>query len=90
MAVVGRPKKDDKRDIEIRFRVSAEENERIEKLAEKMQMNKSRLIRNIVLGDIGEFEMINNIGLLPIVQKFKAFYEKNFRSEDYWEKIKEE
>jgi hypothetical protein len=90
MAVVGRPKKEDKRDIEIRFRVSAEENERIEKLAEKMQMNKSRLIRNIVLGDIGEFEMINNIGLLPIVQKFKAFYDKNFKGEDYWEKIKNE
>ena len=46
---VGRPKKDYKRDIEIRFRVSAEENERIEKLVEKMQMNKSRLIRTIVL-----------------------------------------
>lgn len=88
MAKVGRPRKEDKRDIEIRFRVSAEENERIEKLAEKLQMNKSRLIRNIVLGDIGEFEMMTNIGVLPIVQNIKAFYDKNFKGQDYWEKIK--
>lgn len=90
MATVGRPKKEDKRDIEIRFRVSAEENERIEKLAEKLKMNKSRLIRNIVLGDIVEYEMINNIGVLPIVQKAMAFYEKNFKGQDYWDRIKEE
>lgn len=90
MATVGRPKKEDKRDIEIRFRVSAEENERIEILAEKLKMNKSRLIRNIVLGDIVEYEMINNIGVLPIVQKAIAFYEKNFKGQNYWDKIKNE
>lgn len=90
MATVGRPKKEDKKDIEIRFRVSKEENERIEKLAEKMKMNKSRLIRNIVLGEIGDVEMISNIGLLPIVQKTLAFYEKNFKGQDYWERINKE
>lgn len=90
MATVGRPKKEDKRDIEIRFRVSKEENERIEELAEKMKMNKSRMIRNILLGDIGQFEMLNNIGLLPIVQKYLAFYEKNFKNQDYWDRIKKE
>ncbi|MBU4058445.1 hypothetical protein KKC95_02940, partial [bacterium] len=88
MAKVGRPKKEDKRDIEIRFRVSKEENERIEELAEKMQINKSRLIRNIVLGDIGEIEMLSNIGVVPIVQNAMAFYEKNFKGTDYWDKIK--
>ena len=91
MAKVGRPKKEeDKRDIEIRFRVSAEENERIEKLAEKMQMNKSRLIRNIVLGDLGEINMMHNIGFLPIVQNVLSFYEKNFKGVDYWGRIKKE
>ena len=83
MATVGRPKKEDKRDIEIRFRVSKEENERIEKLAEKMKMNKSKLIRNIILGDLGEVEMLNNIGVIPVVQKALAFYEKNFKGKDY-------
>lgn len=90
MAKAGRPKKEDKRDIEIRFRVSEEENKRIERLAEKLKMNKSRLIRNIVLGDIGEYEMINNIGILPIVQNAMAFYEKNFKGNDYWDKINKE
>ena len=90
MAKVGRPKKDDKRDIEIRFRVNEDENERIEKLAKKLKMNKSRLIRNIVLGDLGEMEMVTNIGLLPIVQNVRAFYDKNFKGEDYWEDIKKD
>jgi hypothetical protein len=90
MAKVGRPKKEDKRDIEIRFRVSKEENERIEELAKKMKMNKSRLIRNVLLGDLGNIEMLNNIGLLPIVQNTMAFYEKNFKRQNYWERIKKD
>ena len=90
MATVGRPKKEDKRDIEIRFRVSSEENERIQALAEKMKMNKSKLIRNIVLGDLGEMNMMHNIGFLPIVQNVLAFYEKNFKGVDYWDRIKKE
>ncbi len=91
MAKVGRPKKEeDKRDIEIRFRVSAEENERIEQLSQKMKMNKSKLIRNIVLGDLGNMEMLTNVGLIPIVQNAMAFYEKNFKGQDYWDRIKEE
>ncbi|MCW8894249.1 MAG: hypothetical protein OQK48_03620 [Sulfurimonas sp.] len=90
MATVGRPKKEDKRDIEIRFRVSKEENERIEELAKKMKMNKSRLIRNILLGDLGEMEMLSNVGIIPIVQNAMAFYEKNFKGQNYWDKIKNE
>jgi len=90
MATVGRPKKEDKRDIEIRFRVSKEENERIEELAKKMKMNKSRLIRNVLLGDLRQVEMLNNIGLLPIVQNTLAFYEKNFKGLDYWNRINKE
>jgi hypothetical protein len=90
MATVGRPKKEDKRDIEIRFRVSEEENKRIEELAQKLKMNKSRLIRNILLGDLGEMEILSNVGIIPIVQSAKAFYDKNFKGQDYWEKIKEE
>jgi len=89
MAKVGRPTKEDKRNIEIRFRVNEEENERIEKLAEKMKMNKSRLIRNIVLGDLTEAELLHSIGLLPLTQKAKALAAK-MKGEDYWEDIKKE
>ncbi len=55
-----------------------------------MKINKSRLIRNILLGNLGSMEMLNNIGLLPIVQNTLAFYEKNFKGQDYWDKIKED
>jgi hypothetical protein len=90
MAKVGRPKKEDKRDIEIRFRVSEEENARIEKLAQRLKMNKSKLIRNIVLGDLKDIELLSNIGVIPIVQNAMAFYDKNFKGIDYWDEIKEE
>lgn len=79
-----------KRTIEIKIRVTEEENERIEKLAERMQINKSRMIRNIVLGDIGDYEMLANIGVLPIVKKAIAFYEKNFKNEDSSNKLSSE
>lgn len=88
MKKVGRPPIENKRDIEIRFRVSEEENRRLEQLAEKLKMNKSRMIRNLVLGDIGDYEILSNIGILPIVQKAMAHYDKNFKKTDYWEKIK--
>lgn len=90
MKKAGRPTVEHKRDIEIRFRVTEEENERLEALAEKLKMNKSRMIRNIVLGDIGDYEMLANIGVLPIVQRALAFYDKNFKNEDFYEKIKSE
>lgn len=90
MRKVGRPPVEQKRDIEIRFRVSEEENERLEKLAEKLKMNKSRMIRSIVLGEVGDYEILANIGVLPIVQQAMAFYDKNFKNEDFWEKMKNE
>ena len=90
MAKVGRPRKEEKRDIEIRFRVTKEENERIEQLAEQMKMNKSRLIRNVVLGEIKDVELLANIGLIPIVQNAMAFYQKNFKNNDYFEEIKKD
>lgn len=90
MSKVGRPALENKRDIEIRFRVTEEENERLEKLAEKLKMNKSRMIRSIVLGEIGDYEILNNIGVLPIVQKAMAFFEKNFKNEDFYSRMKSE
>lgn len=90
MKKVGRPPIENKREIEIRFRVSEEENERLEKLAEKLNMNKSRMIRNIVLGNIDDFTMLANVGVLPIIQNVMAFYDKNFKKQDFWEKIQKE
>lgn len=53
-------------------------------------MNKPRLIRYLLLGYLGNMEMLNNIGLLPIVQNTMTFYEKNFKGQDYWDRIKKE
>ena len=46
------------------FKVTKEENERIETLTEKMNMKKSRLLRNIALCNLGDAEFIQNIGII--------------------------
>lgn len=51
---------------------------------------KSRMIRNIVLGDIGDHELLANIGILPIVQNAMVFYDENFKKQDFWERMKSE
>ena len=84
---VGRPKEENPRDIVIKFKVNKEENEKIEKLANEIGMNKSRLIRNIVLGDLGEIKFSKNIGMLPLIQNIQSFIDKT-RGVDYLEKIK--
>lgn len=48
----GRKKVQNPRDIEIRFRVNEEENEQIEALAKLMGVNKSKLIRDLLLEDL--------------------------------------
>lgn len=85
----GRPKQEVVRDVNIILRVTKEENEKIEAIAEKLKMNKSKLIRNIVLGEIEDGILIN-IGVLPIMQKVKAYYLENFKNVNYWEEIKKE
>ncbi len=58
------------------IKVTIEENERIETLTEKMNMKKSRLLRNIVLGNIGDAEFFQNIGLLPLIKKVNELKNK--------------
>lgn len=77
------------RDVLVQFKVTQEENEKIEALADKLKMNKSKLIRNIVLGDI-EDSMWINMNVLPIMQQAKAFYMKHKEGLDYWAEIKKE
>lgn len=48
------------------------------------------MIRNIVLGDIGDHELLANIGILPIVQNAMVFYDENFKKQDFWERMKSE
>ena len=85
----GRPKEENPRDIKVTVRFTKEENERVEKLAQKMGMNKARLIRNLILGDLEDAEFVQKIGLLPLVQKAKAYY-NSLKGIDYWGVIEHE
>jgi predicted DNA-binding protein len=80
--MAGRHKVEKPRDIEIRFRVNEDENEKIEALAKKIGINKSKLIRNIVLGDIKEANLLYNIGIIPIVKEALKFTSR-LRGEDF-------
>lgn len=67
-----------KRNIEIKIRLSEAENDKLDKLAEKLKMSKARMIRNIVLGEIGNVNILYNIGIIPIVKSYLEFKDKNF------------
>jgi predicted DNA-binding protein len=85
----GRPKQEVIRDVSIMLRVTKEENEKIEALAEKIGINKSRLIRNLVLGEIKETNMLYNLGAIPIAKAILKFTH-SLKGEDFNEIIKAE
>lgn len=53
-----------------------EENERIEELAKKMGMPKSRLMRNLALGGLDDSEFLQNVGLLPLIKNLRNLKDK--------------
>lgn len=77
------------RDIILRIRINEEENRILEDLSEKFKMNKSRLVRNMIFGDIDDVKFLTKIGFLPLVQKMKAYY-NNLKGIDYWDMVKYE
>lgn len=64
------------RDITLRIRVSEEEAKMIEELAEKMEMNKSRLIRNLLLGGLDDAKFLDKVGVLPLVKNIRDLKDK--------------
>jgi len=70
---VGRPKEKNPKDVKLTIRFTNDENKQIEELAEKIGMSKAKLIRNIVLGNIDDVNFLENIGSLPLIQKYKKF-----------------
>ena len=84
-----RKKKEVTRNIKLEIMLTEEENQKIEELAEKLQMNKARLVRNIVLGEI-EDGLLIKLGVLPIMQKAYAFYKENLEGIEYWKEIKKD
>lgn len=67
--------------ISIRFTKS--ELEEIEKIADKLNLPKTRLIRNIALSGLEEARFFNNIGALKGAKKLLDFKERLFNSNKY-------
>ena len=72
----GRPKEENPRNVQIKIKVTEEEAERIDELSEKMGMNKSRLIRNLLLGNLEDAEFFQKVGILPLVKNLVEFKDK--------------
>lgn len=72
----GRPIEENPRNVQIKIKVTEEEAKRIDELAEKMGMNKSRLIRNLLLGNLEDAEFLQKVGILPFVKNLVAFKDK--------------
>lgn len=72
----GRPIEENPRNVQIKIKVTEEEAQRIEELAEKMGMNKSRLIRNLLLGNLNDAEFLQKVGILPLVKNLIEFKDK--------------
>ena len=71
-----------RRDIKFEVRFSKEEMERIEKIAKKLNMPKSRVIRNLTLAGLEDAELLNKIGAFEIVKMIEKLREKALGTKD--------
>ncbi len=65
-----------RRDIKFEVRFSKEEMERIEKIAKKLNMPKSKVIRNLTLIGLEDAELLNKIGAFDLVKLIEKIREK--------------
>ena len=72
----GRPIEENPRNVQIKIKVTEEEAKRIDELADKMGMNKSRLIRNLLLGNLEDAEFLQKVGILPLIKNLIEFKDK--------------
>ncbi len=75
-------KKRIKRDKEIKISLTQEEMERIEKIAQKIGITKSRLARNLVLAGLEDAELLNKLGLFDAVKMIEKIREKALGTKD--------
>jgi len=71
-----------KRDIKFEVRFSKEEMERIEKVAKKLNMPKSRVIRNLVLVGLEDAELFAKLGFFDAIKMIEKIREKALGSKD--------
>jgi len=65
-----------KRDIKFEVRFNKEEMERIEEIAKKLGIPKSRVIRNLTILGLEDAELYNKLGFFDIVNAIKKLREK--------------
>ena len=71
-----------KRDIKFEVRFNKEEMERIEEIAKKLGIPKSRVIRNLTLLGLEDAELYNKLGFFDIVNAIKKLREKALVTKD--------
>ncbi|MFA7570905.1 MAG: hypothetical protein WCY75_06685 [Sulfurimonadaceae bacterium] len=64
------------KDVTLRFRVSKEESNKIDKLCKIFKMSKSELIRCVMLGKIENPNFILEMGNLPIIRTWAYVKDK--------------
>lgn len=69
-------KKNETRDQRIEIRLSKTEKENIEKLAEKLELPASTLMRNLVLTSYEDAIIFEHLGVLKGIKKFREFKER--------------
>jgi predicted DNA-binding protein len=67
---------EEKRIHEVRVRLSKQEMERIEKMANKLGMAKAKLIRELALISLEDAELLNKLGAFEIAKALKKVKEK--------------
>ena len=71
-----------KRNKRVEILLTQEEYERIEKVAKKLNMPISRVIRNLALVGLEDAELLNNIGAFDLIKLIEKLREKARRTKD--------
>jgi predicted DNA-binding protein len=69
-------KMEEKRKYEVRVRLTKEEMERIEKVANKLGIPKARLIRNLTLAGLEDAELLEKLGFFEAIKLIEKIREK--------------
>jgi len=65
-----------RRNKEIKISLTEEEMKRIEKIAEKIGITKSRLARNLVITSLEDVEILEKLGFFEIAKLLKKIKDK--------------
>ena len=71
-----------RRNKEIKISLTEEEMERIEKIAKKIGITKSRLARNLVITSLEDIEILEKLGFIEIVKLLKKIKDKALKEKD--------